>query len=473
MTGLTGPARRVAAAIAGMIVLMAVALAVILWRYEAAEDDYRAATDATDVGLATLGTLRTNLASRAALLSSYVVSRDPRALDEVRARRADFNREVRNLEASGILDADGEMVLLDLREASEARFAESTQRVAPAVGTPRIQAALRQYNAATARVERGAGLLARKIRESTEALQRSAEDRATQARTVALVAGLLALVVAVILTLYAVRLISRLVESIRSTVSGLRGASSEMRAATTQAAAATNQQSVAIAEVTAAAEELSATAAAIAESARTAVDAAQRTGATMGEMRDDVRVISERSLGLGERTQQIGEVLELLNEIAEQTNLLAVNAAIEAARAGDAGRGFAVVASEVRKLAERSMRSTESIAETIQSVQNETNATIMATEQGAKRSSEVGELMASTAEVLDESIAAAEQQREAAAQVSSTVDEIRRAVDELAREQSSRAATAAQVESMTQDLTQTLERHGISLDGNQPDREGT
>ena len=85
----------------------------------------------------------------------------------------------------------------------------------------------------------------------------------------------------------------------------------------------------------------------------------------MRDMQEQVEAISERSLTLGERSQKIGEVVELINEIAEQTNLLALNAAIEAARAGDAGRGFAVVASEVRKLAERSIRSTDSIREII------------------------------------------------------------------------------------------------------------
>ncbi len=453
-----------------MIALMTIAIGVTVWRYGAASDTYREAVRGTDVGLTGLGELRNNISSRAALMSGYVTTRDPAQLETFKERIAEFDQEFANLRDSGVLDANGEAVLNDFGVAARAR-ARQAQQVVDAVGEGRGRPALINYFATSDNISASLDALIAGVHESTAALKASAEHDADVARTVALIAGLLALGIAIILTVYSVRLISRLLERIRSTAAGLAGATAEMRSASAQAAAATSEQSAAIAQVTAAAEELSATAAAIAESARTGADAAQQTGSTMEEMQEDVGVVSERSLALGERTQRVGEVLVLLNEIGEQTNLLALNAAIEAARAGEAGRGFAVVASEVRKLAERSMRSTESIAETIQAIQNETNATIMATEQGAKRAGEVGVLMESTAQVLDDSIAATDQQKDAAAQVSSTVEEIRRAVEELAREQTARATTASQVETMTQELTETLELYGVSLNGDRPTAE--
>ena len=124
-----------------------------------------------------------------------------------------------------------------------------------------------------------------------------------------------------------------------------------------------------------------------------------------------------------------------------------------------------MVASEVRKLAERSIRSTESIREIITAVQDETNATIMATEQGAKQAREVGELMRSTADVLDESIRATDQQKEAASQVSGAMLEIRTAAEQLATEQQGRADSAASVEALVGTLDDHLVELGALVDG--------
>jgi methyl-accepting chemotaxis protein len=189
---------------------------------------------------------------------------------------------------------------------------------------------------------------------------------------------------------------------------------------------------------------------------RTPPHAAERTGDTMRDMQEKVQAIANRALSLGERAQKISEILELINDISGQTNLLALNAAIEAARAGEAGRGFAVVAAEVRKLAERSVRSTDSISVIIDAVQGETNATIMATEQGIRQAREVGELMASTATMLEESILVTQQQKTAADQVDAAAQQIRQAADQLASEQAQWAAAAERLEKLVGEIEAAL-----------------
>jgi len=461
-----GPARRIALACAVIALLVALTVVVTLWRYGAATGKYREAGRTTQRALGTVNELTSGLSQRVQAVELYALTEDRAALAELQRARARVDAAVSGIQTGRLL-ADADQQTLARFVASSRELVRTVDEdVIPSVGTSRAAAAIRAYLGRTGEAIALADELGDEIRAEAERTQSSAAADARGARLVALGSGLLTLLVTTLLALYAVRLVGRLLDRIRATANGLVLSAGELRAAAGEAAAGTSEQSAAIAEVTAAAEELSATAGSIAENARTGAGAAEQTAETMGEMQQQVEIISQRTLALGAHTQEIGQVLGLINEIAERTNLLALNAAIEAARAGDAGRGFAVVAGEVRKLAERSRQSTDSIREIIKAVRDETNATIMATEQGAQRAREVGELMASTAEMLDESIRATDQQRDAAGQVSATMVEIRSAVEHLASEQSQRAATAERVEEMIRELQQLLREHGVSPGGN-------
>jgi hypothetical protein len=260
----------------------------------------------------------------------------------------------------------------------------------------------------------------------------------------------------------------RLLAQLRSTSAVLGGVAGELRSAASNAAAVGTEQSAAVAQTSATIEELATTAGAIADNVRGVAGVAEQAGDTMRDMQQKVEAIAERALSLGQRAQQIDEILQIINDIAGQTNLLALNAAIEAARAGDAGRGFAVVAAEVRKLAERSVHSTDSISVIITGVQDETNATIMATEQGTRQAREVGELMGLTVTMLEQSIQATVQQKSAADQVDGAIQQIRDAADRLAAEQARWSGTAEQLDTLVSQLDTAL-RQGSGARAPAPD----
>ena len=140
---------------------------------------------------------------------------------------------------------------------------------------------------------------------------------------------------------------------------------------------------IAISAADAASTEVNTVSAEAAAAAADGLDAVQRTAKGMVRIKDAVNASAVRVTELGAKSEQIGTIVETIDDIAEQTNLLALNAAIEAARAGEQGKGFAVVADEVRKLAERSGRATKEIAELIAHVQRETEAAVAAMSAGA------------------------------------------------------------------------------------------
>jgi methyl-accepting chemotaxis protein len=146
----------------------------------------------------------------------------------------------------------------------------------------------------------------------------------------------------------------------------------------------------------------------VAQVARAGQESVEKTVAGMDRIRQATAAAAEAIRQLGDSSQQIGAIVEAIDDIAEQTNLLALNAAIEAARAGEHGKGFAVVADEVRKLAERSSKETKEIANLIAQIQSVTQEAVQAMEAGSREVESGTQLSAEAGEALERITSAVE-----------------------------------------------------------------
>jgi len=268
--------------------------------------------------------------------------------------------------------------------------------------------------------------------------------------------------------------------------SQIASASSQLRATAEHIATAAEEVACQTSTVATASEEMAATSGDIAQNCATAAESSrqssdyavkggsiiQETIAGMLKLSERVKESARSVENLGQRSVQIGAIIGTIEDIADQTNLLALNAAIEAARAGEQGRGFAVVADEVRALAERTTRATKEIGEMIKAIQNETKEAVRVMEEGvtevekstasSHRSGEALQMIlqqiSGVTMQINQIATAAEEQTATTSEITMNVQQVTDVVHQTARGATETATAAGQLASSAQILEGLVRR---------------
>jgi methyl-accepting chemotaxis protein len=268
----------------------------------------------------------------------------------------------------------------------------------------------------------------------------------------------------------------------------LGSAASEIVASTSQLASSASESAAAVSETTTTVEEIRQTAQMASQKARAVSDTAQRAmqvsgngrksaevaAAGMGRIRSQMDAIGSSMMRLSEQTQAIGQIIASVEDLAAQSNLLAVNAAIEAAKAGEQGKGFGVVAQEVKSLAEQSREATNRVRALLSDIQKATTAAVMATEQGNKAveagSREVesaGESIQSLSGSVSEAAQAATQIAASSQQQLVGMDQVAGAMENIKQASTQNVASARQLETAARNLSELGQRLKLLVDGYQ------
>jgi methyl-accepting chemotaxis protein len=275
-----------------------------------------------------------------------------------------------------------------------------------------------------------------------------------------------------------------IIASVSKNTAIVASAAEQLRASAEQIATGAEEVAAQASTVATAGEEMSATSGDIAQNclmaaagsnhaSQTASDGAEvvnNTVQVMSRIASRVQATAKTVESLGSRSDQIGEIVGTIQDIADQTNLLALNAAIEAARAGEQGRGFAVVADEVRALAERTTKATREISEMIKAIQVETKGAVAAMEEGVYEVEQGTDEAAKSGEALNDILAqintvtmqinqvatAAEEQTATTSEISNNIHQITQVVSDTAKGAQESSAAAGQLANTADELNRLV-----------------
>ncbi|NTU59455.1 MAG: methyl-accepting chemotaxis protein [Deltaproteobacteria bacterium] len=211
---------------------------------------------------------------------------------------------------------------------------------------------------------------------------------------------------------------------------------------TQTAASSAEEMSASVLQVARGAQQAASVATSAAQTAESGSAVVEQGMQGMTRVAERVKDIARTVRELGDRSREIGEVMQVIDDIADQTNLLALNAAIEAARAGEHGRGFAVVADEVRKLSEKTAKATQQVRDTVLAIRQETDKAVESVEAGVAEAGQSVDLSRGAADALREIVAQIERNSDMVNQIAVATEQQSRAVNEISRNLESVAGLA-------------------------------
>jgi methyl-accepting chemotaxis protein len=293
---------------------------------------------------------------------------------------------------------------------------------------------------------------------------------------------------------YMIGQLRQIIKTVQSTTQEVSGSASEIRTTAEHLSQGSEDQAHQIVETSKAVQEMSASIAQVSENAALSASVSQQalTNAQQGaraventiqgmnRIRDQVQETAKRIKRLGESSQEIGEIVQLIEDIADRTSILALNASIQAAMAGEAGRGFAVVAEEVERLAERSTAATKQISTLIKTTQSETNEAVSAMEtttrevvdgsrladQAGKALSEIESVSNQLAELIQSISAASKQQSRGSENLARSMMDISEVTQQTAAGTRQAAVSINELAALADQLRASVSRFKLPSNGN-------